>query len=127
MPREAGMCMKQVAKRLAKCMGIKVKFRNFEVHNLLAVVDLGHPVDLWKLYSLAPGVKEYEPSKFPALRVTIPVPQTGHEAGEHVNKRQKIHDQAREAARINHDKTKKKEVITTSIFSNGKMNFVGGK
>lgn len=73
MPREAGLCMKQIGRRLAQKMGAEVTFRNFEIHNLLGVVDLKCRIDLQKLKALGPGHIDYEPSKFPALRISLPV------------------------------------------------------
>lgn len=135
MPREAGMCMKQVARRLRDRLGVSIKFKKFEVHNLLGVIDVGCEISLPKLYSLVPGQKDFEPTKFPALRVCIPVPQVikseaassvSHEQSEKASSA--VATRKREAARLTQKEKKRKvETITASVFANGKINFVGGK
>ncbi|EZG88187.1 putative transcription factor TFIID, protein TBP [Gregarina niphandrodes] len=136
MPREAGLCMKRVARRLRKGLNIRVKFRSFEIHNLLGVVDICKRIDLNKMYQVAPGTTDYEPSKFPALRVSVPVPERVRERKRQQELEPMMNSQApedtlrrkREAARIiTGSKKKKVETITASIFTNGKINFVGGK
>eukprot|EP01054_Gregarina_sp_Poly1_P004697 Gregarina_sp_Poly_1__4696@NODE_2509_length_2045_cov_200_134479_g1594_i0_p2_GENE_NODE_2509_length_2045_cov_200_134479_g1594_i0NODE_2509_length_2045_cov_200_134479_g1594_i0_p2_ORF_typecomplete_len284_score37_76TBP/PF00352_21/2_6e05TBP/PF00352_21/7_1e16HAP/PF03866_13/1_1e03HAP/PF03866_13/0_26_NODE_2509_length_2045_cov_200_134479_g1594_i010871938 len=131
MPREAGICMKKVIRRIVQRLHIKIKFSRFEVHNLLGVVDLGMEINLTKLHGLAPGSKDYEPEKFPALRVSMPVPQGSLDElakpQAQINKNDTIKTK-KAAAKITQDRRKKKvETITASIFSNGKINFVGGK
>lgn len=138
MPKEAGVCMKQVARRIRQKLDIDIKFKNFEIHNLLGVVDLACDISLAKLYSLAPGQKDFEPTKFPALRISIPVPQSvpaaaaqseGPAGAAAAHSRFKgANTRKREAARIaQQEKKRKVETITASIFANGKINFIGGK
>lgn len=137
MPREAGLCMKQVARRLRSRLGVTIKFKNFEIHNLLAVLDMGCCIDLHKLYSLAPGQKGFEPSRFPALRVSLPVrqPESEQSVQDDANRsgpqseppRAGSVQERRAAARTVQKSKRKVETVTASIFSNGKINFVGGK
>lgn len=135
MPREAGICMKKVARRIRSRLGVRIKFTNFEVHNLLAVIDLGCEINLPKLFALGPGQKDYEPEKFPALRVSMPVPpllESQARSRDPVLASNRMIGgnsmiQKREAARLLQEKKKKVEAVTASIFSNGKINFVGGK
>eukprot|EP01057_Protomagalhaensia_wolfi_P001490 Protomagalhaensia_wolfi_Nauph_80__1489@NODE_18_length_4932_cov_64_724709_g14_i0_p4_GENE_NODE_18_length_4932_cov_64_724709_g14_i0NODE_18_length_4932_cov_64_724709_g14_i0_p4_ORF_typecomplete_len243_score44_76TBP/PF00352_21/7_3e07TBP/PF00352_21/2e12_NODE_18_length_4932_cov_64_724709_g14_i011621890 len=129
MPREAGICMKKVIRRIIQRLNVKIEFSKFEVHNLLGVVDLGVEINLPKLHSLAPGTKDYEPDKFPALRVSMPVPKScSDDKATSAPPKTDTLAVKKAAAKIMQDRKKKKvETITASIFSNGKINFVGGK
>eukprot|EP01053_Blabericola_migrator_P007734 Blabericola_migrator_1__7733@NODE_394_length_8993_cov_144_363433_g314_i0_p3_GENE_NODE_394_length_8993_cov_144_363433_g314_i0NODE_394_length_8993_cov_144_363433_g314_i0_p3_ORF_typecomplete_len273_score46_29TBP/PF00352_21/2e06TBP/PF00352_21/9_6e16_NODE_394_length_8993_cov_144_363433_g314_i010631881 len=129
MPREAGICMKKVIRRIMQRLNVKIEFSKFEVHNLLGVVDLGMEINLPKLHSLAPGTKDYEPEKFPALRVSLPVPKLPQDDKAQPTPSKTDTIQVKKAAaKITQERKKKKvESITASIFSNGKINFVGGK
>eukprot|EP01069_Polyplicarium_translucidae_P004493 Polyplicarium_translucidae@DN2592_c1_g1_i1.p2 len=117
-PEEARASMKKIAKRLKYQMGYtNIRFHSFEVQNLLAVIDNRQLVNLHQLCKVYPG-SDYEPERFPAVRLRIPISKEVSAAPA------KVHD-AREHLRIK--KVPKEEVVTVNVFSTGKISFTGGK
>ena len=126
MPREAGIAMKSVIKRLRNSLSIDIKFKNFQVHNMLCIANMCGRIDLAKLKSISTFASDYQPSKFPALRICVPILAESTESYSQNNSKDKESDNDFLYPRKKKRKIKS-EQITASIFSNGKISFVGGK
>eukprot|EP00917_Polyrhabdina_sp_WS-2016_P012259 GHVP01026983.1.p1 GENE.GHVP01026983.1~~GHVP01026983.1.p1 ORF type:complete len:254 (-),score=46.52 GHVP01026983.1:648-1352(-) len=102
-PEESKRSMMKISKKLRNNFpDLPIKFRDFQVQNILAVINLGHKISLSKLEKVYID-SDYEPQRFPALRARIPVD---------------VPDQR---------KMKSKQVVTVNIFSTGNITFTGGK
>lgn len=73
-PIEAKKAMIKIGRRLRQKLGYAITFQNFEIQNILAVYDAGFPVSLPHFSASFHGHVYYEPDRFPAARVRIPVP-----------------------------------------------------
>eukprot|EP01070_Trichotokara_eunicae_P009706 Trichotokara_eunicae@DN615_c0_g1_i2.p1 len=124
-PEEAKISMKKVAKKMISKLDYKkVKFRNFEVQNILAVIDIGFPISLHQLCRVYPTV-DYEPERFPAVRVRVPMAARATPVVQVATGPSSKAMSRRAAARLK--ETPKEEVVTVNVFSTGKITFTGGK
>eukprot|EP00922_Rhytidocystis_sp_ex-Travisia-forbesii_P030688 GHVS01045303.1.p1 GENE.GHVS01045303.1~~GHVS01045303.1.p1 ORF type:complete len:232 (+),score=25.70 GHVS01045303.1:69-764(+) len=102
--------LKKVAKRLKSSpLNYPVAFKKPEVSNMLAVFDLGYSINLVLLSRGCRGT-DYEPERFPGARIKIPIPPSQSTAP-----RRRQHGSSKE------------EVVTSSVFSTGKVSLVAGR
>eukprot|EP00920_Eleutheroschizon_duboscqi_P007555 GHVT01017229.1.p5 GENE.GHVT01017229.1~~GHVT01017229.1.p5 ORF type:complete len:123 (-),score=20.23 GHVT01017229.1:1137-1505(-) len=78
--------MKKIARRLRDHPSSRypIRFSSFEVSNLLATYSVGFPIVLRLLCRLVPNV-DYEPERFPAARIKVPMAKAGAEKAANAN------------------------------------------
>eukprot|EP00920_Eleutheroschizon_duboscqi_P007551 GHVT01017224.1.p2 GENE.GHVT01017224.1~~GHVT01017224.1.p2 ORF type:complete len:307 (-),score=42.61 GHVT01017224.1:616-1536(-) len=109
--------MKKIARRLRDHPSSRypIRFSSFEVSNLLATYSVGFPIVLRLLCRLVPNV-DYEPERFPAARIKVPMAKAGAEKAANANARRNTRAGGR-----------RDEVVTVNIFSTGNVSFTGGR
>lgn len=148
----ANYVLLKIAKRMAVHLNVfsetTLSLENFDVQNILAVLDLERIINLERLAETVPGGVDYEPEKFPAARFRIPVDadfnpedfgltmeelNSGSAQNKHLTEMQRRatmdlrSEQEKAKSRSRISRMDKAEFVTINVFSSGKINFTGAK